>query len=167
MPWLFYPDGSIFVPRLLCCEHAYQFQSSAFQLQLLETLPTFTLPQSQVTAGEALTCYEHRSLCGVPGSVARHALALCWPPAARLSGACAGISSDEILPAPGGRGACISAESKCKVWSPWNSCHPHCHHRTWRQEKRNKYKETLTDFFFFKGTLTCLFNRIVKLASIF
>lgn len=50
MPWLFYPDGSIYTPRLFCREHAYQFQSSAFQLQLLETLPTPTLPQPWLTA---------------------------------------------------------------------------------------------------------------------
>ena len=37
---------------------------------------------------------------------------------------CAGISFDEILPAPGGRGAYISAESKCKVGSPWSSYSP-------------------------------------------
>lgn len=115
----------------------------------------------------ALTCYEHRSPSGVPGSVARHALALCWPPAARLSGACAGTSSDEILPAPGGRGACISAESKCKVWSPWNSCHPHCHHRTWGRQKETNTKRLYSISFLFKGTLTRLFNRILKLASIF
>lgn len=88
-----------------------------------------TLPRPRVP-GEGLTWSEHTWLSAVLGSVAQRAPALCWPPAARLSGACAGISSDEILPAPGGRGACISAESKCKVWSPWNSCHLHCHRRT-------------------------------------
>lgn len=132
-------QAGIYMPWLFFLVHAYQFHSSAFQL--LDTLPIFVLPWPWLTAvtQEGLTWYEHRSLSGALVSVAQHAPALCWPPAARLSGVCAGISSDGILPAPGGRGACISAESKCKVWSPWNSCHLHCHHWTWRRGKKNRW----------------------------
>lgn len=44
----------------------------------------------------------------------------------------AGTSFVETLPAPGGRGACISAESKCKVGSPWSSCSPCRRRLTWK-----------------------------------
>ena len=55
----FTPLTGIYVSCFLCLVHAYQFQSSAFQL--LDTLPISTLSGPQVTAvtGEGLTWYEH------------------------------------------------------------------------------------------------------------
>lgn len=83
-------------------------------------------------AARPLTWSEYTKLFGVLVSAAQHTLALCWLPAAMLSGMYVGISSDEILPAPGGTGAYISAGNKCKVGKCGISCRWHRHCLTWK-----------------------------------
>lgn len=89
---------------------------------------------SRAGARAALTWLGCARLSAAPAAAARCTPALGWPPAARLSETCAGTSSAATPPAPGGRGAYISAESKCKVGSPWSSYSP-CHrHLTWKAQ---------------------------------
>lgn len=88
--------------------------------------------------GKSLTWSEDMKLYGVLESGAQHIPVLCLLPAAMLSGMYVGISFVEILPAPGGRGACISAESKCKVGKCGFSCHWHNHHQACKVGERGK-----------------------------
>lgn len=96
---------------------------SCIQIKMMDT-DVFTFAVSALLHWYmcSLTWSEYMKLFEALVSAAQHTPALCWLPAAMLSGMYVGISSDEILPAPGGRGACISAENKCKVGTRGNSC---------------------------------------------